>query len=215
MRLQEMNNDTSRTHALTGLRTVSVILFLSLVPLAGAAENCEQLGIFDVYDRVLPPGIMRPGEAETVTLRYIPGDTSIERELEFRIATTRSGMTTIDVTEARGLSIQSQFTTLKDESVGLCDSALVSKIAMERRRAPAKIGKAIRRELMRKRFSVELEGDIYLDAGRYEIWIKTPMNMVSWTLYGPNERRKVHPLIEWANASMSSLRRKVEGAGKP
>jgi hypothetical protein len=58
-------------------RAVAAILLLSLSFLVAARESCEQFGIFDVYQPILPPGLLRPGDAESITLRYIPGDTSI------------------------------------------------------------------------------------------------------------------------------------------
>src|SRR5687767_875925 len=91
------------------LRAAVVIVIFLLSPLVAACENCKQLGIFDVYDLLLPRGVLRPGEAESVTLRYIPGDTSIERELEIRIAITHSGSTTLVVLEPQGSSVQTQF----------------------------------------------------------------------------------------------------------
>lgn len=191
---------------MTTLRAAAAILIFSLSPLVAARESCEQFGIFDVYQRLLPPGVMRPGDTESITLRYIPGDTSIERELEFRIATTRSGIMTMEVLEPLGLSVQAQFARLKLGSVERCDEAVVNDIVMEHRPVPANIAIAIRRELMRKRIRVELEGALYLDAPRYEVWVKTPMNEMSWVLYGPDSRSEEHPLIDWAKSAIQSVR---------
>jgi hypothetical protein len=202
----QSENSMCATKIMTSLRAAAAVLLFSVSPFVVARENCEQLGIFDVYQQLLPPGVLRPGEAESVTLRYIPGDTSIERELELRIATTIAGKTTIEVLEPMKLSVQAQFTALDADLAERCDETVLYQIVMERRDVPSNIGIAIRRELMRARMQIKLEGDLYLDASRYEVWVKTPMNEVSWVLYGPDSGKETHPLINWSKAAIHSVR---------
>jgi len=191
----------------TSLRTAAAILFVSLAPLAVADDNCEKLGIFDVYRHLLPPGDLRAGEVESITLRYIPGDTSNERELELRIATTLTDDTTMEVLEPKGLSIQTQFTALRANLAEGCEETLLKQIEIERRDVSSAIALGIRQKLLRKRVDVELKGDLYLDSPRYELWIKAPMNETSWVLYGPDSRKELHPLIDWAKAAIRAVQR--------
>jgi hypothetical protein len=168
---------------LTNAATLVALAAAAGAPCTNAAEvvpsDCRELGIFDVYDRLIPltSDDVRGGAIQTVVVRFIPFDTPLQGELKVALHARLDG--TIDMTLWRpnGISIQGQLRALRAQRDDRCDSELVEAISLER--IELESDRAIRRlysEFGRLRVSASSDPDIYLDSSRFEISVKGAMS---------------------------------------
>lgn len=191
---------------------VMVAILLGSVPLLtpSAYAQCQELGLFEVYDRVLAYGRdLGPNEVTAVVAQYIPGDTSVDREVAFRIVEMADGENVVDIREGHGFSIAQQFRALQESrNEGECDEALIRRIRLDVRRSrDSKAIQGLLERLWRSRLPTRPEAAIYLDAPRYEISVAAPMNHWAAAVYGPSKGRAMHPLIEWTVEALRVLRK--------
>lgn len=185
-------------------RCVPALLFL-LVALASPlmyGEPCRAMGIFEVYDQLLPlRGATGGGVIQSVTVRYVPGDTSSESEMKVLLTEERDGRASLHVWRPSPVSIQQQLRNLRSARGEECDTALISSIRVDRYDGTARMASTLYRDFKSVRVPVAMESDFYFDTARFEVLVETPMNTSTFVLYGPGmSERRPHPLIKWAAA---------------
>ena len=185
------------------LKVCAAVILLLLAP--GAHATCRDVDIFEVYDRLMPLSDVTEAPApEIVTLRYIPGDTSIAREAKIMLRELPNGEIAGEAWVPAGeRSIQQQFRELRAARPSDCDEALVAFLSVERHELTGKDVTALYRSLRSMKVAVVPESAIYLDAARYEFVIEGQMNKYTFALSGPTGRT-THPLIRWADTLLKT-----------
>jgi hypothetical protein len=191
-----------------GLNVFRSLFFFIMMALAFGAHAAEEepCGVLEVYDHVLSLAISDTearNASEVVILRYIPGDTTVERE--YRIALTKDGNGKLRATrvDANALSIQSQ---LRAADPLPCSKATAYIKLRSRTFDNQAVLKKIFASLHAIRLPVRLASELYLDAPRYEILMQAGMNEVSFVLYGPTAQASIpHPLISWFLRTANAL----------
>ncbi|HJQ36230.1 MAG TPA: hypothetical protein VKB93_03735 [Thermoanaerobaculia bacterium] len=175
-----------------------------------APAPCASANIFDVYDRLLPVRAAHHGpDVETVTLRYIPGDTSQRVEIKVIIREHADGKIAVEAWRPAATSIQQQLRDLRAaHPTTECDDAFVDQIKVEHYDlADPRIAR-LYRDFKKLRVPVAVDSDIYLDTARFEVLTEAPMNSTSFILYGPGlSDRHPHALITWAAAVVEAASR--------
>lgn len=185
---------------------VIVVALLVAVVVPASATPCQEKSIFEAYDVLLP---IRDADArpsiQTVTVRYIPADTSRERETKVRLSETADGSVSLTVWYAKGRSIQQQLRDLRSARPDACDDQLIATIELERTEFSGPDVTKRLRALRSLRVRVLMESAIYLDTARFEIAVDSVMNQSTFVLYGPGTgESRPHPLIKWADSLVRS-----------
>lgn len=190
--------------------------FFSILMLSPAiyAGGCKDLGIFEVYDILLPlnpESDASAPEIQRVTVRFVPGDTSIERESKVVLIEDVHGRVTAEVWRSQSArSIQQQLRDLRKVQPEACDEALIKSISIEHYVANEGCVTTLYRKLLNTKVLVVSESAIYLDTARYEVRVDSPMNSTAFVLYGPDlAKRRPHPLIKWAAAIIDCTSRRA------
>jgi hypothetical protein len=116
------------------------LLFLMMI-VAGAAvpvfaqePGCDPLHLYDIVIPALIDEASQQGAEEIVVIRYIPGDTSIDREFKITIIVPARGAITATRTDPALVSIRAQLRAAeKRKPAAACDE-LLKDIRLERRR---------------------------------------------------------------------------------
>lgn len=189
--------------------------FPILLLIAGGAvwpvptSGCEQLTVSEVYDHLMPLDLGRGSSTETVILRYIPGDTTVEREMAVRLSRRPGSAVLMDVWEPQGTSALSQLRALRQRDEATCDAELLKSVVIDHTSETSRTASQLLDSLLRTRITLRLDSALYLDAPRYEIAVAAPMNEVRVVLYGPGiDSRSPHPLITWAETVLSAARKR-------
>lgn len=184
----------------------ATILFNSLVSMPSLAERpCHEMGIFEIYDALIPLESSQPLALGSLAIivRYVPGDTSIDREKKVVLLVTDETQT-LDVWSPAVTSIYQQWRNIRKLAPREnCDEEVLRRIQIDRGTMTGKSVTHLYRELRELRVPVVLDSSIYLDAPRFEIVVETPMNRCEYRLYDSKALKRPHPLVRWARAVMS------------
>lgn len=188
---------------------------LSLVSPSAIAGNQADVpcGAFDLYDRVLPvspDADEERGAREVIVVRYIPGDTTVDREFRVIIRVSRDGRYGATLRKPRGSSLLAQMRALQAERALTCGE-VISKLSIEETevvdQAPLR---AMSSDLDRIRVPARQVAAIYLDVPQYSFVDRAGMNSASYVLYGPTlQDRHPHPLIEWCHSLPARLSKQL------
>lgn len=193
---------------------LALSLWAAFVAVSCTAANapCANSTIFDMYDRVLPVRKVHQGpDVQTVTVRYIPGDTSQQVETKLVIREHADGKIVAEVWRPAVRSIQQQLRDLRAaRPTTECDDAFVGEIKIEHYALADPRVERSYRDFKKLRVPVAVESSIYLDTARFEVLAEGPMNSTMFILYGPGvSERHPHALITWAAAMIEAASRRV------
>jgi hypothetical protein len=177
------------------------VISSGITAVAHAADHGrEGCGRLEVYERLLPLSLEEsdaPDVDEMIVLRYIPGDTSIEREYKITLLRTTDGKYRATRVEGKGRSLLSQVREI-EKQVERCDDVMRRVELMTTTFDRQALLRSIFDAFRRLRFPLNLESRIYLDYPRYEIVVRAGENQESFTLFGPSAQAPhPHPLILW------------------
>lgn len=186
------------------------IIFASILAVIATSASAQDLGCdpLGVYDIVIPAAVdvaSQRGADEVVVIRYIPGDTSVDRE--FSITIIASANETISATRIDPVqsSIRTQLRSAEERKpTAVCDE-LLKDVRLEKRRFDDQPTlRRLLRSLSRVRMPVRLPSEIYLDTPRYEIVEWAKMNQLSFSIYDSDDPT-VRPLIHWVKSVATAL----------
>lgn len=175
-----------------------LIAFIAPVASAEGAQPCRSLSISDVYEQLLSVDsgeTDKSGTMQTVAVRYIPYDTTLEPELRIVIREGIDDSFAVTVTRPKGASIYQQFRGLRERSER-CDLQAVAMDHLEIA-SPATFRK-LYAELRNLRVPAAAEPHIYLDASQITVAVRGAMAENRFTRFvRPGARPPRDPLARW------------------
>jgi hypothetical protein len=189
------------------IASIALATMLAVVTTSASAQDpgCDSLHI---YDMVIPAAVddaSQQGADEVVVIRYIPGDTSVDREFRITIVASANGTITATRIDPAQSSIRAQLRNAEERKPAAACAELLKDLRLERRRLDDQPAlRRLLRGLSRIHMPVQLPSEIYLDAPRYEIVEWAKMNQVSFSIYGSRDST-VRPLIDWVKSVAAAL----------
>ncbi|MEO8379707.1 MAG: hypothetical protein ABI779_08590 [Acidobacteriota bacterium] len=184
------------------MASIVLATMLAVVAKSASAQDpgCDPLRI---YDMIIPTAVddaSQRGADEVVVIRYIPGDTSVDREFRITIVASANGTITATRIDPAQSSIHAQLRNAEERKPAAACEELLKDFRLERRHLHDQpVLRRLLRGLNRIKMPVRLPSEIYLDAPRYEIVEWAKMNQVSFSIYDGSDRT-VRPLIDWVKS---------------
>lgn len=177
------------------------LLFLIAFTANAATPDDARCGVFDLYDRLLPVLAGTNDEAgttEVVIVRYIPGDTSVDREFRFKLYVSKAGTLRATWQRPERISLLQQVRELESKGIVTCDDVTKNVSLRATEVTDQRLLRSILAQLHSLQVPARLESAIYLDVPQYTVVERAGMNAATYVLYGPTIQSAMpHPLIKW------------------
>ena len=177
-------------------------LIMSVVVGCAATASAQQAscGPLTVYDRVMPITITeaeKHGIEELVVIRYVPGDTSRDREYRIIISESIGGKIVATRYDPVQRSVREQLREAEARQPNAtCDSLLAEISIAEHRFENQSLLRRVLKDFSTVRIPARLPASIYLDASRFEVIHWAKMNESRFTVYSAADTAN-NQLIGW------------------
>ena len=186
---------------------LALVMFLSATASVAAEDaGCDPLTFYDAVLPNIATDAEQRGMNEIILIRYVPGDTSREREYQITIFDDRDGRITARRRDPLGSSLREQLRAEETRHPDAnCETIMKTLRTEDHRISDSPTLRRLLREFAKVRIPARLPASIYLDSPRYEIVDWTPMNQASLTIYRGSDTAN-YDILRWIKTVNAGLR---------